>query len=373
MRRYTIFFMLLLMCDAIYAQQKLTIKIVDAITTMPIIGSMAVANIGANRHQSIGGVADENGFINLELKQDSVYFFSISYLGYQNFNQKIIANWKADETKTIKIFLETKLNSLNIVRISANRTDDRIEDAPTKVEVLGEEEMAEESALKPGNVVSLLGDLSVIHIQQTSAVNGNSVIRLQGLDGQYTQLMKDGLPMYEGFSGSFGVLSIPPLDLKQAEIIKGSSSTLYGGGAIAGLINLVSKEPTDSLIGTILLNQSTLKETNLNFFVTKKNRKTGFTFLGGQNYQQAVDVNKDGFSDVPNVKQSILHPKFFIYPNKKITIILGLNVINESRIGGDMLAIKAEPDSIHTFFENNQTSRFAFDYKLMRNEKQHHF
>ena len=70
------------------------------------------------------------------------------------------------------------------------------------------------------------------------------VFGIQGLDGRYTQILKDGFPIYSGASSGLGLLQIPPLDLKQVEVIKGSASTLYGGGAIAGLVNLISKTPT---------------------------------------------------------------------------------------------------------------------------------
>src|ERR1700744_913759 len=114
-----------------------------------------------------------------------------------------------------------------------------------KVEVIGSEDMREENTIKPANIASILGDVSGVQIQQSSAVSGNTNVRIQGLNGQYTQILRDGMPLYDGFSGGFGILQIPPLDLKQVELIKGSASTLYGGGAIAGLINLISKRPTE--------------------------------------------------------------------------------------------------------------------------------
>ena len=70
-------------------------------------------------------------------------------------------------------------------------------------------------------------------------------IRIQGLDGRYTQILKDGMPIYGGFAGGLSIMQIPPLDLKQVELIKGSNSTLYGGGAIAGIVNLITIKPTD--------------------------------------------------------------------------------------------------------------------------------
>src|SRR5690606_37458261 len=119
-----------------------------------------------------------------------------------------------------------------VIVVSSTRNNQRIENSPLKVEVLGHEEMDEESAIKPAGIASILGDVSGVQIQQSSAINGNANIRIQGLDGRYTQILKDGMPLYDGFSGGFGILSIPPLDLKQVELIKGFASTLYGGGAI---------------------------------------------------------------------------------------------------------------------------------------------
>jgi len=98
--------------------------------------------------------------------------------------------------------------------------------------------------MRPGDIRMMLNESTGIQTQQVSATSANSSIRIQGLDGRYTQILKDGFPMYAGFSGGLGLLQTPPLDLRQVEIIKGSSSTLYGGGAIAGLINLISKVPT---------------------------------------------------------------------------------------------------------------------------------
>ncbi len=94
----------------------------------------------------------------------------------------------------------------------------------------------------------MLNESTGIQKQQISATSANASIRIQGLDGRYTQILKDGFPLYAGFSGGLGLLQTPPLDLKQVEIIKGSSSTLYGGGAIAGMVNFITKEPRDSAI-----------------------------------------------------------------------------------------------------------------------------
>ncbi|RFS26327.1 TonB-dependent receptor [Chitinophaga silvatica] len=272
------------------------------------------------------------------------------------------------DSTTIKADTTQKTEELHEVVVSATRNNSRIEDLPMKVEVLGTEELQEESGIKPGNVISLLGDLSVIHIQNTSAVNGNNAIRMQGLDGKYTQLLRDGMAVYEGLSGNFGVLSIPPLDLKQIEIIKGSVSTLYGGGAIAGIINFVAKTPGNKPALDILVNRSSLKETNFNTFYSQKYGKTGLTLFAGVTTQNPVDVNKDGFSDVPILRQYLLHPRFFWYLNPLTTLIAGYSGTIEKRAGGDMEVLDGHSDKTHQYTEVNNSERHSIELQFIRKQ-----
>lgn len=127
--------------------------------------------------------------------------------------------------------------------IQTTRSSRSIKDIATRVEVLAAEELDEKSSMKPGGIKMLLNESIGIATQQTSAVSGTANIRIKGLDGRYTQLLRDGMPLYQGFSGGLSVMHIAPLDLKQVEFIKGSASILFGGGAIAGLVNLISKTP----------------------------------------------------------------------------------------------------------------------------------
>ena len=142
------------------------------------------------------------------------------------------------------------------VVIRATRSTRTIKNIPTRVEFIGLEELGEKAIMNSANISLVLRESTGIQIQQTSLSSGNSSIRIQGLDGRYTQLLKDGFPLFGGFSGGLSIMQIPPLDLQQFEIIKGSSSTLYGGGAIAGLVNMVSKVPEDEHQFEIMLTQT---------------------------------------------------------------------------------------------------------------------
>ncbi|MCH5688457.1 hypothetical protein LWM68_31850 [Niabella sp. W65] len=111
--------------------------------------------------------------------------------------------------------------------------------------------------------------------------------------------------------------------MKQVELIKGSASTLYGGGAIGGLVNIISRKPAIQQEAVVSINQTTLKETNFSAYLSKKYKQVGYTFFGGYNYQKAVDVNKDGFSDVAALNSLVLHPRLFFYPDDNTTISAG--------------------------------------------------
>src|SRR5690606_29365231 len=146
-----------------------------------------------------------------------------------------------------------------------------IRNVPTRVETITLEEIDEKSNMRPANISMLLHESTGIQVQQTSATSANASIRIQGLDGRYTQLLKDGFANFGNFASGLSVLEIPPLDLKQVEIIKGPASTLYGGGAIAGMVNFISKTPGSRPVHEILLNQSNIGQSNIGYFSSGRN------------------------------------------------------------------------------------------------------
>ena len=317
-----------------------------------------------------GASTDATGQVSLSNIPAGRHTLVFSFIGYHT--REITLDFPLADTQPLVVLLAAEASDLEEVTVSATRTNSRIEDLPVKVEVLGIEDMEEENSIKPASIASILGDLSVIHIQQTSAVNGSSVIRMQGLDGKYTQLLRDGLPLYEGFSGSFGVIQIPPLDLKQIEIIKGSVSTLYGGGAIAGMINVVSKTPTPERNLSFTLNQTTLTETNLNGYYSQKFGKFGVTSFLGYTRENAVDVNGDGFSDLPEIKHLLFHPKFFYDFSEKTKADLGFSYLTETRTGGDVSAINDGATNQHPYFQKNDNQRFTTDFQVVHSFKKDH-
>lgn len=342
---------IILAIQDVIAQNSFKAVVKDKSTSEPLPGvTVAVAAIAK-------ATTDAKGWVELNGLADTVSTVRFSYVGYKP--QKLTVT--LPDTSLHTVLMEAEESTLeNVTVVTTTRSNDPVESATTKVEVLGQEEMNEESTIKPGNIASILGDMSGIQIQQSSVTSGNSNVRIQGLEGKYTQILRDGMPLYEGYSGGFGILTIPPLDLRQIELIKGAASTLYGGGAIAGLINLISKKPSYTPDAAFLVNQTTLKETNLNAYYSQRWKKFGFTVFAGQNLQKQVDVDKDGFSDVPKTKSSIIHPTLFIYPSAQSFISVGWSGSFENRFGGDMIAIAGTQDYSHRYFEKNKLHRNTF-------------
>lgn len=352
-----LFTLILISTGFIVSAQDIIISVKDSTTRQPIPG-VSVLNVTSQK----GTATNNNGIFRLPRQDKGTIIFRFSSIGYEPATLNLTFPYTGVDT--IPVLLKQQGENMQEVVISSTRTNSRVEDLPMKVEVLGLEDMQEESGIKPGNVASILGDLSVIHIQNTSAVNGNNSIRMQGMDGKYTQLLRDGLPVYEGLSGNFGVLAIPPLDLKQIEIIKGSVSTLYGGGAIAGMINFIAKTPGSKPELTLLANRSTLKENNFNTWYSQRWHKTGLTLFAGVTTQNPVDVNKDGFSDVPKVRQYLLHPRFFYYINPNATLVAGYTGTIEKREGGDMQVLDQGKSGLHQYTESNNSNRHSIDLQF---------
>ncbi|MFL5743791.1 MAG: TonB-dependent receptor domain-containing protein [Niastella sp.] len=357
MKNWMLFIICLVCTLAVSAQGIFRVTVKDKTTAQALPG-ISVTPTGGK-----GIVTNDSGqavIIGLSAGKHTIQFSSVGY-------ELFILTVTLPDTSWHEVLLTATHKEMEEVTVLAStRNNQRMENSPLKVEVLGKEDMDEENAIKPGNIASILGDVSGIQIQQSSAVSGNSNVRIQGLDGRYTQILRDGMPLFDGFSGGFGIMQIPPLDLKQVELIKGSASTLYGGGAIGGLINLISKRPGYEQEGMFTFNQSTLKESNFNTYVAKRNKKAGYNFFGGITHQDAVDVNDDNFSDVPKIDAVVLHPRFFFYPDSKTTIALGYTSTFETRNGGDMQVIKAKGDALHQFFEKNKTDRHTGDLLVDR-------
>lgn len=253
---------------------------------------------------------------------------------------------------------EKEAGELNEVVVSSRGTR-TIRRLPTRVEVLSGEEIEEKGTMKPSDIRMMLSETTGIMTQQTSATSANSLIRIQGLDGRYTQILKDGMPAFPRAASGLGLLQTPPLDLRQVEVIKGSSSTLYGGGAIAGLINLISKTPGDKRELSLQLNGTTAKGLDVNGFYSERYGKVGLTVFTAYNTCRGYDPSDVDFSAIPKYDRWNINPRLFLYLSPNTYGNIGYQAMIENRLGGDMHYIEGTDNGEHSYYERNKTQRHS--------------
>lgn len=370
MKKLTVLLIALLCTFIAYSQNTLKAIIKDGKTHQPLIGATAMM-----QGTIIGSQSDTSGLITITNIPNGKQIIKFSYIGYEP--QLDTVTFPSGQPGPVLILLrptgDGEGEELETVVVGATRSSRTIANIPTRVEVVSGDELDEKGNMKPGDIRMLLAESTGIQTQQTSATSSNSSIRIQGLDGKYTQIIRDGFPLYSGFSGGLGLLQIAPLDLKQVEIIKGSSSTLYGGGAIAGLVNLVSKTPEERRRLEFLLNGTSAGGLDASAFYSQKFSKVGATIYAAYNHGTPYDPAGIGLSAIPRFNRYTLNPKLFFYLNNSTTLIGGINSTIENRLGGDMQYLKGDGNDQHSYFEQNKTGRYStqlqLNHKLGDNKK----
>ncbi|MGB6153823.1 MAG: TonB-dependent receptor [Pricia sp.] len=338
-------------CFMMKAQtQKLEVNVRTETKKEPLAGaSVYIASL------SKGATTDFDGLALLTDLPTGSYTLTVSYLGFTSKELNI----SIPQNGPLTVYLAEEANELEEVVLQSDRSTRTIQKIPTRIEYIGGEELGEKAMMNASNISMVLRESTGIQMQQTSLSSGNSNIRIQGLDGRFTQLLRDGFPLYSGFSSGLSILQIPPLDLQQFEIIKGSSSTLYGGGAIAGLVNMISKTPGDEPESALMFSQTHALGSTLNIFHSQRNGKWGWALYGSGHYQKAYDPEADGFSNLPLTHSVALNPKVFYYPSDKTTVWFGVNGTFDDRIGGDITKIEEGENGIHQYTEENISKRFS--------------
>jgi iron complex outermembrane receptor protein len=241
--------------------------------------------------------------------------------------------------------------------VQATRSGRRVQDEPVRVEVIGREEIEEKLLMRPGNIALILSETGGLRVQVTSPALGASNIRVHGMDGRYTQLLADGLPLYGGQASSLGLLQIPPTDLGQVEVIKGAASALYGPSALGGVINLVSRRPGAQPQAEVLLNATSRGGQDATAYAaTPLSDDWSGSVTGGFHRQDTVDLDDDGWIDMAAYERWSARPRLFFEDASGASVFATLGAMTERRRGGTLPRSTA-PDGM-PFPQAQDTDRF---------------
>jgi len=353
MKNFILPLLAILYTSILFSQNSFRAIIKDGETREVLFGANAIIKGTVN-----GASSNQNGFLEITNIPNGTQTIIFSFIGYNEKSE--IYEFPLTLSEPLEILLSASEDEhLEEVIISSTRSSRTIANTPTRVEAISGEELEEKGNMKPGDIRMLLNESTGIQTQQTSATSYNSSIRIQGLDGKYTQILRDGFPLYAGFSGGLSLMQIAPLDLKQVEVIKGASSTLYGGGAIAGLVNLISKKPEEKREVSVMLNGTSAQGLDASAFYAQKFKKIGTTIFASYNLGTPYDPSDVGFTAIPKFSRVTVNPKLFVYFNDKTTLNAGFQTTIEERIGGDIIYIEDGGSSQHSYFEKNNTNRIS--------------
>ena len=239
----------------------------------------------------------------------------------------------ADSTVSVVVDAEMSVMTMTEVEVTATRIERLAGESPLRVEVLDEMEVDENTLMAPSGITMLLNETPGLRVMPASPTLGTGSVRILGLPGQYTAMLADGLPLYGGAASALGPLDISPVDLSRVELIKGAASSLYGGQALGGVINMISKQPSGR--NEILLNKRTMGVTDAAAWLSKRlSEISGVSLLVSGTKQSAADPDHDGWGDQPRARRWGVRPRYSFSEKDGPTLFLTAGYGYDDRRGG---------------------------------------
>ncbi len=288
---------------------------------------------------TIGTAADATGhfkLINLPVGLQTVV---ISAVGYKTYYKQI--TFIANNSITIRAELEPDNIGIEQVVVSADRNTKSRHNSPTIVNAIGAKLFQRTQSVTLSDGLNFSPGLRMENNCQNC---GFTQVRMNGLEGPYTQILINSRPVFSGLAGVYGLELIPASMIERVEIIRGGGSAMYGSNAIAGTVNLITKDPVSNvfsiessyaLTGPSYTNPSPDYNLNMNGSYISDNYKTGFTLFGFYRNRSPFDANNDGYTEMASLKNNTLGARFFQRVANRGKFTFDYFYIDEYRRGGN--------------------------------------
>ena len=298
-------------------------------------GIPVLANITTKKTNKITST-DLDGVYSLKTTP-GVHTILVTAVGYKSL-EKEITLIKGD-VKTLNFELKEDILGLDKVVITATRGYLNRKKAAVIVTV------TDAKVLEATQSVSLSEGLNFqpgLRMETNCQNCGTSEVKMNGLGGSYSQILIDSRPIFSALNSIYGLDQIPANIIKQIEVVRGGGSALYGSNAIAGTINIITKDPSENsfTIGSnlALIDGKTQDKTiTFNGTVINENYDTGIALFGMKRSRGAYDADNDGFSEITKMDNTSFGLKAFTRPSDRKKITAEFNTTNEFRRGGNNL------------------------------------
>jgi outer membrane receptor for ferrienterochelin and colicins len=284
-----------------------------------------------------GASTNEQGEFEIKAVPFGEYTLKVSSVGYKALSQPLTVNESASRLNPIEL-TQDRLN-LDQVVVSATRNELDRKEAPVVVSVIQPELFSATQSFSVSEVLNYQPGLRV----ETNCQNcGFTQVRINGLEGSYSQILINSRPIFSALNSVYGLEQIPVNIIDRVEVVRSGGSALFGSNAIAGTINIITKDPIENSwqVGSnfSLIDGST-PDNNITFngSIVNDEGSQGLTFYGMRRNRDSFDANDDGFTELTALENTTFGAKAFMKPGEHNKISLDFSAINEYRRGGDRL------------------------------------
>jgi outer membrane receptor for ferrienterochelin and colicins len=286
---------------------------------------------------TIGTATDINGLFSLELPE-GVHQLRVQAMGYKPAEITIDASTAVSGNYTIE--MEVDALRLEQVVVTADRDERSRKGSTSIVNALSSDML---SNLQITSLSEGLAFSPGLRVENTCGNCGSNQLRMNGLDGPYSQVLINGRPIFSGLASVYGLELLPANMIDRVEVIRGGGSALYGSNAIAGTVNVITREPISnryevqlqtSMVG-VGNNAEPDHTIQFNTTLASENSKQGLALYGFQRQRSPYDANGDGFSELSKIKNSTMGLHYTVKPGYKSKLTADYFHISETRRGGD--------------------------------------
>lgn len=284
------------------------------------------------KNLNLGAVTDADGKFQIELKQSGTYTIQASMVGFKSSQLKITLPQTSDE---LVFQLEQMDGGLDEVVVSGTMQEVSKLDSPVPVEVYSANFFR---ANPTPSVFEALQNVNGVRPQINCNVCNTGDIHINGLEGPYTMVLIDGMPLVSGLATVYGLTGIPQSLINRVEVVKGPASTLYGSEAVGGLINVITKNPDSSPLFSSDAFVTGWGEVNVDLGVRSNwgSKIQSLTGISGFYYDNPIDNNGDGFTDLTLSKRISIFEKVNIIRPENRLFTVAARYLYENRWGGEM-------------------------------------
>lgn len=319
---------------------------------------------------TIGTMTDGTGHYFLKNLPEGDFILQVSAVGYKSQVRKVTL--KKGRTLEENFELEEDLVALDGVVVTANRSETTRRMAPTLVNVMDVKlfEKTNSATLSQG-----LNFQPGVRVENDCQNCGYTQVRINGLDGPYTQILIDSRPIFSALAGVYGLEQIPANMIERVEVMRGGGSALFGSSAIAGTINIITKEPlrNSAQLSHTLTGVGGLdvfdNATTLNASLVSDNQKAGLYLFGQNRERSGYDADGDGFTEMPKLKNQTVGFRSYLKTSTYSKLTFEYHHLQEFRRGGDNINRPPHEAEIAEQIQHSiNTGGLKFDY-FSPNEK----